>query len=529
MRRIFAPDFPMPAFCFPDMKRGLPGARILAGVLLLSAWSGSMRADVRLSPLFADHMVLQRDIRVPVWGRGEPGEKVTVDFGGQRAGTTVNPAGKWRIDLGPFAAATRPAELVVAGRNRLVVRDVVVGEVWLCSGQSNMAFTVGEAQNARAEIGSARHPLIRQFAVKRSAADRPTDEVAGAWTVCSPETVASYTAVGYFFARDIQQKLGVPVGIINSSWGGTYIESWMSEETLRSDPTFAVVLERRTESIARHPQAMARFTEDLASWRERAAEARASGRNFAEPEPRPPIGSGHRNLPTNLYNGMIRPLVPYGLRGVLWYQGEANSERVGEYRALFAALIGQWRREWGQGDFPFYFAQLSSFKSGGSADGEEWGYLREAQAQALALPNTGMAVTFDVGDADNVHPTNKQEVGRRLALVAKARVHGLPVGADSGPVLRAAARQGHTLVLRFDHAEGLHAGGQALRGFEIAGTDGRFVPAEAVADAAGGVVVSSPGVPTPVAVRYAWRNVTDGNLRNAAGLPAGTFRTEACE
>ena len=494
------------------------------GLFLFSGWVAPLGAEVQLPSLFADHMVLQRDIRVPVWGRGDPGEKVTVSFGGQQADVIVSSAGKWRLDLGPFDATAKSADLIVTGRNTIVVRDVAVGEVWLCSGQSNMTFTVGEAQNARAEIEAAKFPLIRHYTVTRSAVDQPADEVAGTWVVCSPESVADFTAVGYFFARDIQRELGIPVGLIHSSWGGTYIESWMSEETLRKDPAFAVVLKRREEFLAQYPQAMDRYTAALAEWKALAAAEQAAGRKFTEPEPRSPIGPGHRNLPTNLYNGMIRPRVPYGLRGVLWYQGEANSARVGEYRALFAALIGQWRREWNLGDFPFYFAQLSSFKSFNKADGEDLGYLREAQAQALELPNTGMAVTFDVGDADNVHPTNKQEVGRRLALIAKGRDYQLPVVGYSGPIFRALDRQGQTMVLHFEQAAGLNAGGEALRGFEIAADDGRFVPATSAVGADGTVNVESGEVPEPVAVRYAWRNVTDGNLVNAAGLPTGTFR-----
>lgn len=446
------------------------------------------QADVRLASLFQDHLVLQRDARIPVWGRAEPGERVAVSFAGNNESTTADSHGRWRVDLEPRAASAEPRELTVSGRTIVVIRDVLVGEVWLCSGQSNMAFPVRQALNAEDEKARAHFPRIRQFHVALTASRVPSETVAGEWAVCSPESVGEFTAVGYFFAREIHRALGVPVGLINSSWGGTFIESWMSEAALRSDPAFAAALERK-------------------------AGLRADG----------PV---HRHVPSSLFNGMIAPLAPYALRGVLWYQGEANGDHPEEYRALFAALIGQWRRDWGRGDFPFYFAQLSSFKAWNSATGDGWGYLREAQAGVVTLPHTGMAVTHDIGEPDDVHPRNKQEVGRRLALLALNRTYARPVGPDSGPILSSSVREGGTMILRFSCADGLRAEGGEPRGFEIAAADQRFVPARAEIRGGGTVAVWAPGVSEPAAVRYAWRNVANGNLRNAAGLPAGTFRTD---
>ncbi|HRE82132.1 MAG TPA: sialate O-acetylesterase [Opitutaceae bacterium] len=497
-------------------------------IVLLDAATSFVWADVRLAPLFQDHMVLQRDVRIPVWGHAVPGEQITVSFAGNDVSTLANSEGRWRLDLPALTASAVPRELTVRGHSSVhLISDVVVGEVWICSGQSNMAFTVREALNAEEELAAAHYPQLRHFQVALTTADRPSETVQGTWTVCSPETVGTFTAVGYFFGRSLHLDQGVPVGLIHSAWGGTFIESWMSEAVLHSNPAFSSVLKRQARFREIYPDAQAAYESDLKEWSARQAAARAAGSDVLVPRPREPIGPGHRNYPTALYNGMIAPLVPYSIRGFLWYQGEANGDRPEEYRALFAALIEQWRREWGQGELPFYFAQLSSFKAWNSADGDGWGYLREAQAQVLNLPNTGMAVTHDIGDPDDVHPRNKQEVARRLVLLALKRTYGRSVGVDSGPVLASNVRQGDAMVLTFDFADGLATqGDENVQGFEVAGPDRSFVPARAEIRDHRTIVVRGTGVSEPAAVQYAWRNVARGNLINEAGLPAGTFRTD---
>lgn len=496
-------------------------------IVLLKATASLVLANVRLAPLFQDHMVVQRDVRIPVWGHAVPGERITVSFADHEVWTLADLEGRWRVELPALTTSVVPRELRVSGRSSVVlISDVLVGEVWICSGQSNMAFTVGDALNASEEKAAAHYPQLRHFQVALTAKDQPSESVEGSWAVCSPESVGRFTAVGYFFGRSLHLKLGVPIGLIHSAWGGTLIESWMSEAVFRSDPAFTSVLERQSYLRDVYPEAQVAYENAVKQWNAGQAAAHLSRSDFSVPRPREPVGPGHRNFPTALYNGMIAPLVPYSIRGILWYQGEANGDRPEEYRALFAALIQQWRREWGLGEIPFYFAQLSSFKAWNSAEGDGWGYLREAQAQVLKLLNTGMAVTHDIGDPDDVHPRNKQEVGRRLALLALNRTYGLALGIDSGPVLASSVRRGDAMVLTFQFGEGLVATGDELRGFEIAGPDRHFMPARAEICGDSTVIVRGFGVSEPAAVQYAWRNVAGGNLFNGEGLPAGTFRTD---
>jgi sialate O-acetylesterase len=508
--------------------------RLLLFVALLPL---AVRADVTLAPLFTDHAVLQQDKAVPVWGRAAPGEPVAVTFRDQTVRATAGKDGSWIVYLAPLKPGA-PAELVVSGKNTLRLQDVVVGEVWVCSGQSNMEFTVGgppgavyRVDHADEEVAAAHYPLIRQFKVERAVAAQPADTAHGAWVVCSPDTVGQFTAVGYFFARDLAQKLGVPVGIINSTWGGTAIESWLSDTALKSDPAFAVVDGRWARALADAPAKKAGREALLATLAKEEAAAKAAGPvQYAEflknKSWLPPLpGPDSPDTPRGLFNGMINPLLPGAIRGILWYQGEANVSRPGEYGRLLTALITHWRLHWGQGDLPFYWVQLPNYKDPGDASGVAWARLREAQAQALALPNTGMAVTIDLGDPDNIHPRNKQEVGWRLALIARHHVYDIP-GDWTGPVFKTARREGATLRVIFDHASnGLLAHEKPLAGFVIAGADRRFHPAAARIDG-GTVVVSAPEVPEPVAVRYAWADAPDANLFDGAGLPAAPFRSD---
>jgi sialate O-acetylesterase len=468
----------------------------LSGLALALGAAAALRADVALAPLFADHAVLQQGKIVPVWGKADPGEHVSVTFDGQSVGATADKDGRWVILLTALAPSSTGAEMVASGRkNTVTLRDVLVGEVWLCSGQSNMEFTVDDPrhpdfqlQNAAEEVANARFPLIRFFKVAPQVAESPADGATGSWTSCSPGTVGAFSAVGYFFAREIHRSIGVPIGVITSTWNGTPVEAWMSPAALAGDPSFAVVRARWNRAPPDYP---------------------------------------HRNSwePAGLFNGMINPLLPYALRGVLWYQGESNAVRAGEYRRLFAAMITAWRSHLGQGDIPFFWVQLAGYQPPNDPGGAEWAGLREAQAQALSLPGTGMAVAIDIGDPKNIHPHNKQEVGRRLALIAKSKVYGRTVDC-SGPVFAGAERVGSAMRVRFEFADnGLTAAGKPLQSFELSGVDRKFYPAAASIDRSA-VLVQSPKVPEPVAVRYAWHDVQDANLYNGAGLPAAPFRSD---
>jgi len=343
--------------------------------------------------------------------------------------------------------------------------------------------------------------------------------------------VGQFTAVGYFFARELHRRLKIPVGLINSSWGGSRIEAWIDPATLAGDPALAGVAQRWRQNLADYPQKLAAYTAALDAWNKANAAAAAAGPGpldaflKAVAKPYPPSGPGSAATPSGLFNAMINPLLPGALRGVIWYQGEANAARAFEYHRLFSALITGWRARFGQGDIPFFWVQLANFDFPGDPTHETWAFLREAQTQTLDLPATGQAVAIDVGDPNNIHPTNKQEVGRRLALIAKAGVYGIPVD-FSGPVFAGATREGRALRVRFTYAEtGMTAAGRPLQSFEVAGADRRFYPASAII-AGDTLLVQSPQVPEPVAVRYAWRNAPDANLYNGAGLPAVPFRSD---
>lgn len=490
------------------------------------------RAEVSLAPLFTDGAVLQRDKPVPIWGRATPGERLTITFAGQTRHATAGRDGGWLAFLDAMPASTAGAELVVTGKTRVVVQDVVVGEVWLCSGQSNMEWPVQRAAHAEREIAAAAYPLIRHVKIDRTVADTPAGSVGtSGWRGATREHVGEFTAVGYFFARELHVKLGVPVGLINSSWGGTPIEAWLSPAGLAADPRFAVVHERWQQTLADFPAKQAAYDEAIARWQAEDAAATANSEQARaawrtkNPRPRPPAGPGHRSTPAGLFNGMINPLLPYALRGAIWYQGEANAGRAYEYRALFEAMITAWRAHFGQGDLPFYWVNLAGYAVPRDETGARWAWLREAQTQALGLPNTGQAFAIDLGEPDDIHPRNKQEVGRRLALLARNRVYDI-VSDDTGPTFAGATRDGAGLRVRFTSAEnGLLARGKPVQSLELAAADRVFHPASGKIDG-NTLLVTAPAVKEPVAVRYAWKNWPEANLYNGAGLPAVPFRSD---
>jgi len=495
--------------------------------LSLAALASSAPAEISLAPVFGDHAVLQCDKPVPVWGRAAAGESLTVTFRGQSVHTIAGADGRWMVLLAALPASAEPAELVVAGQETVVIRDVLVGEVWLASGQSNMEWPVNLARDAAKEMSAANFPLIRQLRVERVAAPVPADAAkTSGWTPASPETVGGFSAIGYFFARDLHRRLGVPVGIINASWGGTALEPWLSDTT-RASTSLAATLDARWKQAQSEwpPERVARYPADMEAWQQAEAHAKATHTKNLLPWPQPPATDDSPARPGGTFNAMIAPLQPTALRGFLWYQGESNVGRDAEYPELFATLITSWRAGWGQGDLPFYFVQLPNYADG-EPRGRKWARLREAQATALALPATAMAVAIDAGEPENLHPTEKREVARRLALIAKVLTYGIP-GDHSGPVFESAMREGAALRVRFAHAgTGLVAHDKPVQALEIAGADKVFHPATAkiVRDT---LLVSSPAVKEPVAVRYAWSNAPLANLYNGAGLPAAPFRSDA--
>ncbi|RMG26820.1 MAG: hypothetical protein D6730_08340 [Bacteroidetes bacterium] len=635
-----------------------------------------LHAQIRLPALFTDHIVLQQKSQANIWGWGKQGTKVTVkgDWPGAKASTVVDSTGKWMVKL-PTLKAGGPYEVNIKAEYKskkegkqdtlITLRDVYLGEVWLCSGQSNMAWPVRRADRAEEEIAAADYPLIRFFTVKRAYSPTPLEDTEGEWVLCTPETVADFSAVGYFFGRELHQRLNVPIGLIHSSWGGTPIEAWMSEYGLKRVDAYQSELAKiqqlrlHADSMRQvHQQAMAGWTQQVlarmqgmprgevlhagdwqqmklptlwedaglkgvdgtvwfkkevdipADWAgkrlilelgpvddmdvcwfdelqigahqttgvydkprkyEVPATAVQPGRHTIlvkvmdtgggggiygrpdqlklypadapqaaislagnwgykldvkldglPPAPQLPPIEGPR-APMNLYNGMIAPLMPYTINGVIWYQGESNTSNPDLYRELFPAMIRDWRLRWNIGDFSFLYVQIAPFRYGSPLVGAR---LREAQLAALELRGTGMAVTMDIGDPDDIHPTNKQEVGRRLALLAMDKAYGYPDVPSSGPMYHFMKIEGDKIRLYFEHTfGGLEARGGELTHFEIAGKDKRFYPAKAVIQGET-ILVSSEQVPQPVAVRYAFTNDAVPNLYNAAGLPASSFRTD---
>ncbi|MBA3698203.1 MAG: sialate O-acetylesterase [Planctomycetes bacterium] len=502
-----------------------PVLRLLSIAATLAVGSSALQAAVALASPFTDHAVLQRGQPIPVWGTADVGEKVTVTFDGQTKTVTAGDDKKWLIKLDAHTAGG-PYDLTIAGTNTITLTDILVGEVWVCSGQSNMEWTVKNSNNADAEIAAANFPLIRHFKVEKKTSDVPLTACKGAWTVCSPETAGGYTAVGYYFGRKLHQELNVPIGLLHTSWGGTPAEAWTSKPALTSAATFSGVFTAWDKQMEGYPAQMEKFKQTLAKWEADAAAAKTAGKP-APNKPRAPNGPDSPHKPAALYNGMLSPLVPYGIKGAIWYQGESNSSRAAQYQELLSLMISDWRASFGQGDFSFYVVELANYMARKPEPGESnWAALREAQyLTTVTVKNAGLATIIDVGEEKDIHPKNKQDVGLRLALNALAKDYGKQV-VHSGPVYKALKIDGANAVLSFDHLDGgLVTKGDKLTGFAIAGEDKKFVWAEAkiVGDT---VVISATSVTKPVAVRYAWADNPECSLSNKAGLPAVPFRTD---
>lgn len=468
-------------------------------VLLLAPLAHLRAADLKLAAIFSDHMVLQRETPVSVWGWADADEKLTVEFGGQRKTAAADASGKWQLKLDPLSASAEPRTLVVQSakpERRVEVTDVLVGEVWLGSGQSNMAMRVSGARDFATEKAVANFPAIRTFNEASKNSTTLQADGSGKWEVCSPETVGTFSATLYFFGREVHRELNVPVGLINSSVGGTPIEAWIAADV--QNPGQRGAKPRATES----PEPVTDTATDPVRKRPAAAAKATTG---------------------GLFNGKIAPLTPYTLRGVLWYQGEANSHpgKSRAYQKLLPMLVNDWRKRWNE-ELPFAWVQLPNF----NREGEGWSVVREAMLKTLRLPKTGMAITVDIGEAANIHPKNKQEVGRRLSLWALGSVYGKKVPAVSGPLPAGHEVKGSEISVAFKHTDGgLVAKDGELAGFVVAGSDKQWKPALARISGSK-VIVSSAEVANPVAVRYAWAPNPVCNLFNGAGLPASPFRTD---
>ncbi len=497
--------------------------QFLAVIATFVTTGGSVKAEVKLPAIISDHMVLQADAEVPIWGTASPGEAISVSFGDTTAKTTAGNDGRWETRL-PKLKAGQANSLVVRGSNVVTVKDVLVGEVWLGSGQSNMAMTVNRAQNAEQEYAAAKFPQIRMFTVSNGAAKTAQADCQGEWVVCSPETVARFSATAYFFGRELHRELGVPVGLINSSVGGTPIESWISPEAQAASPELKAFFasEVKADGEFDAAQAKAKYSSDLAAWEEAAKKAKTARKAVPKKPQDPLVVQERKGNVGGLFNGKISPLVKYRIRGALWYQGEANTTpaKANFYQYQLPLLIKDWRTRWGY-DFPVAWVQLPNF----GGPGRDWPAVREAMLKTLAVPSTGMAITIDIGEEKDIHPKNREDVGKRLALWALGDVYGKSVP-TSGPLPASHERSADSIVVRFKHAQsGLMAKGGELRGFEIADKEGKWTSASARIEE-DTIVVSNASVASPTAARYAWSNFPDCNLFNAAGLPASPFRTD---
>lgn len=499
---------------------------VLSGFLVSAVL---LRGTVAVPAFFGSGMVLQREAPIQLWGKAAPGEKITVTLADASVEVAADQAGAWRVTLPARAGGDTPLSLRIRGTNELRFDNVLVGDVWLCSGQSNMNLRVANAANAKAEIAGAAFPRIRLFTVAREVADAPQSDLKGRWEACSPETVGTFSAVAYFFGRQLHRELGVPVGLIHSSWGGTAAEAWTPRETLAASAELQPILARWDAAVADYPRLKAEFETNrerlVAEWKVAVAEAKKAGRP-APAEPRLRTGPGTQYQPAGLYHAMVAPLATLPLRGVIWYQGEANAGRAAQYRTLFPAMIGAWRDAWGRPDLPFLYVQLPNLDRQPEPSRSGWAELREAQLLALALPHTGMAVCIDIGDPKDLHPVNKQDVGNRLALAAETLVYGRPAAGRVSPLYVRAEKAGAGMVVHFKTADGLAArGGGELKGFTLAGADQVFRPAQARIEG-DTLVVTSDTVAAPAAVRYAWADNPDCNLVSSAGLPASPFRSD---
>ncbi len=501
---------------------------LLFASLLVTA--SSALATVSLPALFSDHMVLQRDVAYPLWGKADPGEQFTISIGNFASHMVANTDGSWKCVM-PALKVGGPYTLTIAGAaNTLVIHDVLAGEVWVASGQSNMTFPLAGAINGKAEVDAANYPQIRVFTVADKVAATPQRDCSGSWQLATPENAASFTALGYLFARDIYQALGatVPVGIIHSAVGGTTAQAWTRTEIMPGNPDLEPILHTYQTSLDEYQKALAAYPGQLAAWNAAVKQAAADGKPAPQKPAAPQDPSTQTARPGGLFYGKIAPLIPYRIRGVIWWQGEYNANWAEQYGFLFPALIRDWRAQWGQGDFPFLFVQLENLIIAPHSEAH-YDELRESQLKTWqTVPQTGMVVMCDIGDPNNIHPANKQGVAQRMSLIALNTVYGKKNIIYSGPVYKGMKIDGGKIRLSFTFLGGglVSKSGNTLGSFEIAGADKHFVPANAVIDG-DTVLVFSPDIKAPLAVRYAWADNPTCTLYNKADLPATPFRTDS--
>lgn len=473
------------------------------------------------APLFQSHGVLQHGKPVPIWGSASPLEVITVTFSDQSRTTTADQSGHWQVWLSPMDAASEGRDLIIAGTECVILSDVVVGEVWVAAGQSNMAWRLKDTTGASIDIPAAHEPLVREFKITRTIAESPQSFVEGNWSPATSFNVSTFGAISYYFALDVHRTLKIPIGIINCSYGGSRIEAWLDHDTLSSDPKLAETFSEWDQALQDYPQARKIYELELQKWETGRLNAASAGMEFTQRTPRIPWGPGHFATPSGLYHGMLHPVLPYATRGILWYQGESNAHAPEAYRIQFPALIRSWREAFGQGDIPFYWVQLASF---GSPTGTNWAELRDAQSSALDLPQTGQAISIDLGTPSDIHPRNKRDVGRRLARLALNRTYGISM-MDGGPVPVSATLVDGEVVISFhpENGDPVSLYSTDVLGLEVAGSD--KVYREASAHVSGNRVIVNPGeVQTPAFVRYAWRNAPRFGLFNEQGLPTPPFK-----
>lgn len=505
------------------MKRRIPA--IILGLLLLA---GSALADVRLPDIIGSSMVLQQKLKIPIWGWAEPGETVTVSMGGQKRTVVTGADGKWRVDLGKFTAGFTRLKMTISGKNTIELNDILVGEVWLLAGQSNMQRILRETDNGEAVRAAANHPNIRLFNTSREVAFKRRAGKLGEWANCTPESLKEFSAAGYYFGVELEKELKVPIGLINSSYGGSQAEAWTPVAYLNGSPDLKPTVERTKIWNEERDRVRVDYAAAIAKWREDSDKGKAAG---ARPSPSPSVPDALRDyrIASSIYDGMIEPLIPFAIRGVAWYQGESNEARAEQYNLLLPTMIRAWRERWGQGSFPFGIIQLPNYRAVKS-DPEEspWSFIREAQRKtALNTPSTGLIVIIDIGEPNDIHPKNKLDVGKRTALWALKSVYGRKI--IGPPVLKQTEITGQKVILTFtDVGTGLEIkDGEKLDEFAIAGADKKWVWAEAKIVGKNKVEVWSPNVSSPLAVRYAFNtNPRHPNLTNDSGLPASPFRTD---
>lgn len=500
----------------------------LQSLILILLFSCTSFADVILPDVLGDSMVLQQKQKVPIWGTADAGETVRISFGKQKLTAIADQKGKWRVDLKPLKADFTAQSLIIEGKNEIELKNVLVGEVWLVSGQSNMQWTLLQSNNGDAEVAKSNHPNIRLFNVSREVAFKKKQGKLGEWKICDPGSVKDFSGAGYYFGVELQKNLNVPIGLINSSYGGSQAEAWTPVEYLMANPDLKATVERTKIWDQERPRVKAEYAEAIEKWKTESEKQKAVG---AKPSPSPSVPDALREyrIASSIYDGMIEPLIPFAIRGAAWYQGESNEARAEQYNILLPTMIRSWRERWQQGNFPFGIIQLPNYrKTSDEPENAPWSFIREAQRKISEnTVNTGLIVTIDIGEANDIHPKNKFDVGKRMSVWALKNVYGKKM--TDAPKLKNVRIKDSKIILTFDNVgSGLKIGNsEKLNEFAIAGFDQKFVWAEAKIVGKNKIEVYSPNISNPVAVRYAFNsNPKNPNLTNNSEIPASPFRTD---